>query len=219
MFFALYQQSCNNTIMSEDRPRTWQGKTLPTKVCYTGEMKKIALGIVSVLVVWGIVHVGVLLFDGLIDGGKSADVAVVLGNKVNTDGTLSPRLLARTEHAGKLYREGRVKHIIVSGGFGVEGYYEATAMKEYLIRSGIPEEVITADDQGFNTEATVTNVLKMREERGFESVIVVSQYFHIMRTKTYFLGNNLLGVYGSAPKYFEPRDIYSIIREVAAFYF
>lgn len=205
--------------MFESGPRTWQGKTLPYWVCYTYEMKKVLSGIVWLFVVWGIVHVGVLLFDGLIDAGKSADVAVVLGNKVNVDGTLSPRLLARTEHAGELYREGRVKHIIVSGGFGVEGYYEGTAMKDYLVASGVPESAITADNQGFNTEATVANVLKMREERGFESVIVVSQYFHIMRTKTYFFGNGLSGVYGSAPKYFEARDVYSIIREIAAFYF
>jgi vancomycin permeability regulator SanA len=194
-------------------------KDLAIMVCYTGEMKKVLIGIVLLFVTWGIVHVGVLLFDGLIDAGKSADVAVVLGNKVNTDGTLSPRLKARTDHAARLYQEKRIGKIIVSGGLGVEGHYEGTAMKAYLVEQGIPEDAIVADNQGINTEATVENVMKLKQTENFDSVIVVSQYFHILRSKYYFNTAGMSQVYGSAPWYFEWRDIYSILREVAAFYF
>lgn len=34
----------------------------------------------------------------------------------------------------QLYEKNRVKKIIVSGGFGKEGFYEGDKMKEYLIK-------------------------------------------------------------------------------------
>ncbi|WP_394776006.1 ElyC/SanA/YdcF family protein [Flavobacterium sp.] len=64
---------------------------------------------------------------------KKADIAVILGNKVNDDGTLSERLEKRLECGLKLYRDNRIKKILVSGGLGSEGYYEGDKMKEYLI--------------------------------------------------------------------------------------
>lgn len=41
---------------------------------------------------WFIGHIIYITIDGLTDDGKKADVAVILGSKVNKDGTLSERL-------------------------------------------------------------------------------------------------------------------------------
>ena len=63
---------------------------------------------------WIFCHTLYLFIDGLNDEGKKADVAIVLGTKINNDGTLSARLQARLDQSIVLYRQQRVKKIIVS---------------------------------------------------------------------------------------------------------
>jgi uncharacterized SAM-binding protein YcdF (DUF218 family) len=71
---------------------------------------------------------------------------------------------------------------------------------------------------GVNTLATVENTIKLKDSLNFESVIVVSQYFHLTRTKMLFRKNNFRNVSSVSPKYFEVRDIYSLLREFVAYY-
>ena len=75
---------------------------------------------------------GLLVFAGMNDRIGNADVALVLGNKVNPDGSPSPRLKARLDTAAENFRNGFFPKIIVSGGTGIEGVPEGTAMKNYL---------------------------------------------------------------------------------------
>ena len=44
--------------------------------------------IVYLIILWCIIHTVYVVADGLYDDGRTADVAVILGNKVNEDGTL-----------------------------------------------------------------------------------------------------------------------------------
>ncbi|RTZ48551.1 hypothetical protein EJ377_13810 (plasmid) [Chryseobacterium arthrosphaerae] len=60
-------------------------------------------------VLWFFIHCVYIIADGLIDRQGKADIAVVLGNKVNEDGTLSDRLAARMDQSITLYTSGRVK--------------------------------------------------------------------------------------------------------------
>lgn len=163
-------------------------------------------------------HTGYIIIDGLSDSGKHADVAVILGNKVNPDGTLSKRLEKRLECGLKLYQNGRIKTIIVSGGLGKEGFYEGDKMRTYLIEKGIPDNAIVVDNAGNNTMATVKNTLHLQKSLQFKSVLVVSQYFHITRTKMLFKKFGFTHVNGASPHYFEWRDLYALIREFGAYY-
>ena len=72
----------------------------------------------------------------LSDELEKADVALVLGNKVEPDGTPSARLAARLDRTAELYHEGYFPLVIVSGGTGKEGYPEGTAMRDYLVNKG-----------------------------------------------------------------------------------
>lgn len=172
----------------------------------------------ALIFIWAGFHMFYTAADGLHDDKRSADAAVVPGNQVYADGTLSKRLQKRVEHSAWLYREGRVKYIIVSGGRGKEGYDEGTAMKEYLAGQGIPENVIIADNKGVNTLATVKNTVKIMNDNNFKSIIAVSQYFHLPRIKMLFKKYGYRNICTSAPKYFELRDIYSLLREFPAYY-
>lgn len=63
----------------------------------------------SFCIIWFFIHSIFITFDGLKDNGNNANVAVVLGNKVNEDGTLSNRLKARLDCSIHLIKYKRVK--------------------------------------------------------------------------------------------------------------
>lgn len=174
--------------------------------------------ILFVLLVWFISHSIFISIDGLNDNYTPSDIAVILGNKVNKDGTLSERLKKRLECGISLYNNHQIKKIIVSGGLGKEGHYEGDKMKYFLIENGIPDSTIIVDNKGNNTIATVENVLKLKDSLHYNSIIIVSQYFHISRTTMLFKKRGFVNVSSASPKYFELRDFYSIIREFFAYY-
>jgi vancomycin permeability regulator SanA len=180
--------------------------------------KRITKILVTILLLWLLGHLIYTTIDGLKDEKKQAELAVILGNKVNEDGTLSERLEKRLECGLNLYRNRRVKKILVSGGLGKEGFYEGDKMKGYLTKNGVPDSVIIVDNLGNNTIATVGNTLKLKDSLNFRSLIVVSQYFHLTRTKMLFKKRHFENVSSVSPKYFEFRDIYSLLREFGAFY-
>lgn len=174
--------------------------------------------LVTVLLLWLFGHLMYITIDGLTDEKKQADIVVILGNKVNEDGTLSKRLEKRLECGLNLYRNRRVNKILVSGGLGKEGFYEGDKMKDYLTENGVPDSVVIVDNLGDNTVKTVNNTLKLKDSLNFRSLIVVSQYFHLTRTKMLFKKRHFENVSSVSPAYFEFRDIYSLLREFAAYY-
>lgn len=170
------------------------------------------------LIIWFLGHSAFILYDGISDNGKNADLAVIQGNKVNEDGTLSKRLEMRLETGVQLFKSGRVKRILVSGGLGKEGFYEGDKMKEFLVAHAVPDSLIIVDNFGNNTRASVENTLALRKQIHFNSIIVVSQYFHVTRTKKLFRDKGFENVSSASPDYFEWRDIYALVREFPAYY-
>ncbi|PKF74739.1 YdcF family protein [Chryseobacterium sp. PMSZPI] len=167
---------------------------------------------------WFIIHSLYITYDGFTNSKQKADLAVVFGNKVNEDGTLSPRLKARLDKSIELYQKKQIKDILVSGGLGKEGYWEGTEMKNYLIKNKISSNKILVDNFGDNTEKTVINTIKIADSLKYSSVISVSQYYHQTRIKKLFRGHHFKNIDSSSPIYFEIRDFYSIFREFFAYY-
>lgn len=157
-----------------------------------------------------------ILAYGFSDNLAVVDTAVVLGNTVYPDGTLSPRLKARLDRALELYRQGYFKRIIVSGASGAEGYDEADAMKNYLIAQGIAPTAIVADPHGYNTFETARNTAALMVGRQDSSVMAISQYFHLLRCTIALRKFGLKNVRAAHAHYFGWRDVYSLFREVAA---
>lgn len=127
-----------------------------------------------------------VLTFGSTDYRRDADVAIVLGAKVFSDGSLSLALSDRLDTAAELFREGRVRFVLVSGATGVEGINEATAMRGYLIEAGLPADRLLVDPDGVNTLATARNARRLMAEHRLTSALVVSHYFHLARCKLLF---------------------------------
>jgi vancomycin permeability regulator SanA len=158
-----------------------------------------------------------IINSGLKHDDRVSDVAVVLGTTVNPDRSLSTRLQARLDKALDLYRQKRVRHIITSGGVGVEGHDEARVMADYLISQGVPLDSVSIDSTGIDTRATAKATARLMQNRGLKSVTAVSQYFHVTRTKLALEQCGLKDVHTAYAGYLELRDIYSIVREVPAY--
>ncbi len=157
-----------------------------------------------------------IVADGLSDDARRSDVGIVLGSKVELDGRPSARLAARLDKAVELYRAGLFPSVIVSGGLGKEGYDEAATMRDYLVARGVPAAAVIVDAAGVNTEATARNSAALMRQRGMTSALVVTQYFHVTRSKMALRDNGVATVYSAHPRYVEWRDVYSTLREAVA---
>jgi vancomycin permeability regulator SanA len=159
----------------------------------------------------------VIVITGLRDDVQVSDVGIVLGSKVMADGAPSSRLRARLDRAGALYRQGQFAHVIVSGGTGVEGYSEARVMAHYLTdRYQVPAAAIILDEQGVDTAATARNSAALMQAHHFTSALVVTQYFHILRSRYALQQAGIRTVHTAHAHYFDTRDVYSTAREVIA---
>lgn len=172
----------------------------------------------AICILWGVLHSIYIIYDGLSDKKQTADAAIILGSKVNPDGTLSERLKARVNKGLELYNDKRVQTIIVSGGFGREGHWEGDKMKEYLVMNKVPANKIFVDNFGNDTEKTVINSIRILDSLNLTSAITVSQYFHQTRTKKLFRNKGFDNIESASPEFFEWWDLYSIPREFAAYY-
>ena len=153
---------------------------------------------------------------GLDDGIARADVVVVPGNTIAPDGTPSPRLRARLDAAVRVYRQGAAPVILVSGGLGAEGFDEAASMAAWLRAQGVPDAAIVQDPAGVDTAATAAHTAAYLRAHGGRTALVATQWFHVARTQV-LLSRQGVDVVGSVhARYLEPRDAWSLAREVPA---
>jgi vancomycin permeability regulator SanA len=160
-----------------------------------------------------------IVWDGVTDDLQKADVALVMGAKVKTDGTPSHRLTARLDTAVDLFKLGHFEYLIVSGGLGWEGHDEAQIMGAYLVDHGVPEARIFIDSGGTDTYMTARNASRIMQANGMRSVLVITQYFHVPRTKLALKRFGVSPVYTANAAYWGLRDLLYIPREVVAYYY
>ncbi len=110
--------------------------------------------------------------------GSHADCILVLGAGLKPDGSPSDMLRDRLSFACDLWQEGVSDTVLISGDRASESYDEVTAMKNYLLAHGVPEEAILEDPMGFSTSESL---IRAKEVYGYENIIVVTQRYHLYR--------------------------------------
>ncbi|MFE3162121.1 vancomycin high temperature exclusion protein [Streptomyces sp. NPDC059224] len=105
------------------------------------------------------------------------DVAMVFGAGL-WDGEPSPYLANRLNAAARLYKEGRIKVVLVTGDNSREDYDEPDAMRTYLTGHGVPAGRIVSDYAGFDTWDSCVRAKKIF---GVDRAVLISQGFHIRR--------------------------------------
>jgi SanA protein len=107
------------------------------------------------------------------------NVAVVLGtSKRLTSGHDNPYFYNRMEATANLFKNKKVKHIIVSGDNRTIYYNEPQDMKNALVKLGVPDSCITLDYAGLRT---LDSVVRGKKVFGQDKFIIVTQQFHSYR--------------------------------------
>jgi vancomycin permeability regulator SanA len=159
----------------------------------------------------------ILIINGLKERIEPADVAVVLGNEVYLNGEPSPQLKARLDRAVELFRQHLFPQIVVSGGIETNGIDETLAMRQYLMRQGVPAEAIFLDPRGSDTMDTAEDTVALMNQQGWKRIIIISQYFHLPRCQLAFRKAGIKHVLVSYARFFSWRDLWAITRELVAY--
>ncbi len=134
------------------------------------------------------------------DNVTARQTALLLGARVYDDGRLSHVMEDRALTAIQLYQSGKVDKILISGDHGTSGYDEVNTIKDYLINQNVSQEDIFTDHAGFDT---YDSIYRARDIFEVESVIIVTQEFHLPRAVyiANFLGVKSIGVVADRRKY------------------
>jgi len=84
----------------------------------------------------------------------------------------------RVEAAAELFKQNKIKHIIVSGDNRNHNYNEPRKMYQALVKLGIPDSCITLDYAGFRT---LDSVVRCKEVFQQDDFTIISQEFHNYR--------------------------------------
>lgn len=102
-------------------------------------------------------------------------VGLLLGTSKTSRGGVNLFFKYRIEAAASLFKEGKIKHIIVSGDNHIANYNEPEEMKSELMKLGVPDSCITLDYAGFRT---LDSVVRCEKVFGQTEFTIISQQFH-----------------------------------------
>lgn len=119
-----------------------------------------------------------------IDDFSPAGAVLVLG-AAQYNGVPSAVFRARLDRGADLYEQGVAPYVVTVGGKQVgDVFTEAEAGRDYLIERGVPADAIIAVSAGANTLQSVEQVAGELERRGMYSVVIASDPWHSLRTRT-----------------------------------
>lgn len=119
-------------------------------------------------------------------------VGLVFGTSKGTrGGGVNLYFQNRMNAAASLYKNGKIKYLIVSGDNSIREYNETRDMKKHLMELGVPEDKIIEDFAGFRT---LDSVIRAKEVFGQDSVTFISQKFQNERALFIAKNNDIYGV-------------------------
>jgi uncharacterized SAM-binding protein YcdF (DUF218 family) len=110
-----------------------------------------------------------------------ADAAVVLGAAVWTADP-SPVFRERINHGIDLYRKGKVRKLIFTGGQGNPGELtESSAARKYALKNGVPAHDILIEEKSHTTFENMVYAKQIIDQQGIKKVLIVSDPLHMRR--------------------------------------
>ena len=174
------------------------------------------------IVQWGLLGSGLVLGTAsLLDlygqrkpSKSHYDAIIVLGCRVQPDGTPSLALQARTRKAVELYNKGYADKIILTGGVGDYAPAESVAAMQYATAAlNVDSSVFVLEQESTSTEENAEFAKKAFPSG--DTVLVVSDSYHILRSEKVF-GRYFTEVDGVGRVPIPAVRIKGALREVAA---
>lgn len=114
------------------------------------------------------------------------DIGLVLGtSKFVRTGKENLFFRYRMEATARLWKEGKVKYLILSGNNDSEYYNEPVDMQRALVKLGVPASIMTLDYAGYRT---FDSVVRCKDVFNQEKITVISQNFH--NARALYIGNH-----------------------------
>jgi vancomycin permeability regulator SanA len=107
---------------------------------------------------------------------ESAPLIVVFGCQAYSFGA-GTELRARSHHAAALYRAGIAPRVLASGGYSAGQWSEPEAIRDQLVRGGVPGSAIELDHTGRSSRDTIATV----RDRTIAGAVAVSSPYHLPR--------------------------------------
>lgn len=124
------------------------------------------------------------------------DAIVVMG-AAQFNGRPSAVLKARLDRTFEVWEEGIAPVIIVTGGkIPGDNFTESEASRDYLVDLGVPEDAILLENEGRTTQSSLQRTAQIARDNGIQSVVIVSDGFHLFRSKL-IADRNGLDAYGT----------------------
>lgn len=117
---------------------------------------------------------------------SKADVIVVLGCSVNSDGSPSDCMRGRVAKAHQLWKDGYAQYFIVSGSAVRNQFIEAHVMQSLLVEYGVAHTQIIAETNARNTIENITFSSQIMRDRDWSTAIVVTSPHHTARALRLF---------------------------------
>ncbi|WP_371877547.1 SanA/YdcF family protein [Pyxidicoccus parkwayensis] len=115
-----------------------------------------------------------------------APVALVFGAGLAPGAVPSPVLAQRLDAAIALWKQGKVRAVLVSGDQVQPFHHETRAMRRYLVERGVPETAVQGDEAGLST---YDSCLRAYTVFGAKRALLVTQRFHLSRAL--FIANSV----------------------------
>ncbi|MGI9576746.1 MAG: YdcF family protein [Microthrixaceae bacterium] len=127
--------------------------------------------------------VGGVVVSARQDDRAETGAIIVLG-AAQYDGTPSPVLQARLDHALELYEEGVAPEIVLTGAKQEQDRFtEAYAGFTYLLGEGVPESAMAVVTDGTSTYESMVATARVVDGQGVDTVTLVSDGYHNQRLK------------------------------------
>lgn len=123
---------------------------------------------------------------GRVDAARAADAIVVLGARVNADGSPGSDLTSRTYHAVDLWKQGIAPAIICTGGYKDEPLSAASVCKRFAVSLGVPAASVYLADGSSNTIEDAQVTAAVMAQQGMRSAVLVSHPLHLFRARWLF---------------------------------
>ena len=138
----------------------------------------------NLLLVWLLVLAFEIVAYATVHDDGPADAAIVLGAAA-WNGQPSPVFEERIKHAIDLYRAGRVRSIIFTGGAGEgESVAESIAASRYALAHGVAPQDVYCETASHYTHENLLDAKAIVEQQQFDRVLVVSDPLHMRRAMT-----------------------------------
>lgn len=146
---------------------------------------------VVLAVLWLLVIGSMIVVGPKEDAGATADVAIVLGAAIEGDQP-SPVFRERILHGIALWRSGRVRRILFTGGFGPElNIAESEVARRLALAEGVPANAILSEAKSRTTRQNLVEAQGVMKTAGLSSALIVSDPLHLYRSMAMAKGLNL----------------------------